>query len=618
MLENQEDLESKENQEKEVFDFNVSEQDVIDAIKACLKVSPLINPSKSLINSVYAILKGLFIENKQYAVIEAPTGSGKTIIGFVLFFCVQYLKNKSLNDIENTVARPINTHPTAYFLTSNKLLQEQINSDLDRFDFRYYIAQLKGGDNYSCLYDKTLTYKTRPCKGYSTKDKETHICYSKCYLECPYNVARLEASQSACTVLNYAYFLNVMRSEFKPFFNTRELTICDEAHLIPDIVCNIFNFEFTQYFANQFYKLLQELELNFGSTEELTKCKTVVMLLFDLFKFQIHNANSIIAYYINAQALRESWNAVDKSKYTSYEVRISDNIERLEELLQTKNDFDNLLKRPKDIYVESELIAENKELNAKVYKHVVKDLSEADMVRNNMLSKLEKAVFMSATLGDIDEYAQLMGLPENSYVGLRLPSTFNWEKSPIYNCNSGWLNYNNFQSNIDKIIMDCLKICIEYHPKEKGIIHTSTFNISKLLQDKIAMGLVPEPSRFLFYNTTDEKEKCVEFMRKSNQPLILVGPSLYEGLDLKDDLGRFNILIKVPYAQMSDYVKKKTERFPFWYNRVTKEKIVQAIGRTNRHVEDYSKVYLLDSCFQKIIFETNDVIVSRLKNKKII
>ena len=72
----------------------VTQEDIVEAIKACLKVSPLINPSNSLINTVYTVLKSMFLEDKKYVILEAPTGSGKTIIGFMTFFCVQYLQTK--------------------------------------------------------------------------------------------------------------------------------------------------------------------------------------------------------------------------------------------------------------------------------------------------------------------------------------------------------------------------------------------------------------------------------------------------------------------------------------------------------------------------------------------
>ena len=613
---------------------NVTQDDIVEAIKVCLKVSPLINPSKTLVNTVYTILKSLFIEDKKYVVLEAPTGSGKTIIGFMSFFCIQYMyikKEKNSNGLNERPENPV--EQLTYFLTSAKMLQEQIDADLDRFDFRKYIFMLKGVANYKCIFEELklkssktqfkvnivdTNYSDRPCKGLSKKDRLK--LYFDCDPICPYQVARYEASEKSCTILNYAYFLNIMRSDFNPFFGKRLITIADEAHLIPEIVCNIFNTEFNQYAVNQLNKLFQTIRMSYGESPQLNIAEGYLRDCFLVFIKPMENLDFIPNYFKAFQYFRlliESWQK-NPEIYMSELSTFGSNLERINELLQKEEDILELvLNRPLDVFFESEIVAEDKVTNSKLYKHILKDLSEANMVRKNFLDKLNKGIFMSATLGDIDEYATMMGMKPEEYVGFRLPSAFDFSKSPVNLCKSGWLNFKNFNSSIDKVIMDAIKICNEFHPNEKGIIHTSTFKIGEILKNKIDLGLVPDKSRFLFYKNAQEKEEMVERMKNSQKPYIIVGPSLYEGLDLKDDQGRFNILIKVPYGALSEYTKKKIERFPFWYKRVTVEKIVQAIGRTNRHTNDYSTVYLLDSMFDKIIWETNESIMGRIATKKI-
>ena len=38
----------------------------------------------------------------------------------------------------------------------------------------------------------------------------------------------------------------------------------------------------------------------------------------------------------------------------------------------------------------------------------------------------------------------------------------------------------------------------------------------------------------------------------STEPTVLISPSLHLGLDLKDDLSRFQIIVKVPYGNLGD------------------------------------------------------------------
>ena len=641
---------------------------IIEALRVCLKgVSPMIKPTKTLQNMVFFILKSFFIDGKKYVVANCPTGSGKTIIGFMTYFCTQYLYYKYSNPGKihgELQARPkdnvTDLDSLCYFLTSNKALQNQIDNDIKRFDFFDYLYMLKGTSNYPCikaterldkiknlaeqdprlLNNKDLTffqkvkednsnlefasYKFRPCIGYSGEKLETKFPCSK---ECPYKIARKTAAFKACTILNYAYFLNVMRTcdrEFGQYFRRRELTICDEAHLLPDIVCNMFNFEFTVFLPKRIQKYLNDIK-QYNVVYE----PTVDVLLSKCIKFfyePVNKPSDLLKYLENMSELSKMLKEVHKAALEgvsgkSYrDAGFGETINSIQEdLISISEGFDNLetliIQRPEDVYFESE--QSSKQFGINEYKHILKDLKEAELVQNNLLSKIRYGLFMSATLGDVDEYATLMGMHEDEYEGLMLPSTFDFSNSPIYMCESGYLSYNTFDRNIDKVLLDTIKVC-GYHPNEKGLIHTSTFKITQLLKEKLnnLAGQV-DTSRFLFYQNAKEKEEQIELLRNSNRPYILVGPSMYEGIDLPDDLCRFQVLVKVPYAQISGYIKKKMERYPFWYKRNCIEKVVQAIGRSNRHKNDYSTIYLMDKLFDKIIYDTTDEIEERLEFKKI-
>src|SRR5690606_33581798 len=124
-------------------------------------------------------------------------------------------------------------------------------------------------------------------------------------------------------------------------------------------------------------------------------------------------------------------------------------------------------------------------------------------------------------------------------------------------------------------------------------------------------------SRYLFYTTSDEKEKCITLLKTRKEPYVIIGPSLYEGIDLKDDQGRFNIIVKAPYSGIDNYTREKMKRYPFWYELETKEKLQQAIGRTNRHKDDWSKIYLMDSTLEKLIWKLPAYVTERIKKIKI-
>ena len=635
--------------------FTYTQADIVEALKICLKeVSPMIKPTNTLTNMVFFILKSFFIDKKRFVVAECPTGSGKTIIGFMTYFCIQYLEQKAKGLKPAARPEPKNKEPNlCYYITSNKVLQEQIDNDIRRFDFFEYLFMLKGTDNYICYEaDKKFrndpqfkqrildnnpqatfgSYNYRPCAGKTSEQIQKR--FPNCADKCPYKVARGEAAGKSCTIFNYAYFLNVMRNidDGIPshFFYRRLLTICDEAHLIPDIVCNFFNYEFNQTLLTRIRKLIEEIIQGFGYREEIGDIDIKIREGLHFFYSPVNRLSEILDYVEKLREVEEIFNKVKKiysnnsTDGLSFSAMYADRIDTLKEQISNFTERYDLLKnlfitRPEDVYFESEKIIEGGTgYGIEVYKHIVKDLKEAELVREHFLNKTKYGLFMSATLGNKDEYAKLMGMEESEYAQLFLPSTFDFSQSPIYICNSTYLNYSNFENNIDKVLMDAIKICNQ-HPNEKGVIHTATFKITNLLKQRIqATGIPDLINRFIFYSNTKEKEEMMELFKNSiGHSYIFVGPSLYEGIDLPDDKCRFQILIKVPYAQMTGYIKKKTERYPFWYKRNCIEKIVQAIGRSNRHPNDWSKVYLLDSCFDKIIYDCGETITNRLEYHKI-
>lgn len=579
----------------------VNESLIVESIKTELDKHPFIKRNKLLIESVYKILHAYFIQHKKYIICEFPTGSGKTIIGLLTFFCYRNILEKMETSADETYA---------YFLTSSKILQDQIERDINNFGLHSDMSLLKGLANYQCTkltkeLGKPVFYDKRPCRSLSGEA----LAKLDCFATCPYKVARLEASESDCAVFNYAYFLNIMRSEFNPFFSIRPLTIADECHLLPDIVCNMFNFELTPYIFNGMMSNINAFQNYFGASSDskyildridwiikgfqmvkLTKANCWDKL--SKFKADFTNIEKSLESLINNYKESPDFRDLFESTFGKYQEQLSDYSARISVILQIIKD------RPEDLFIENE-----------VAKYVVRDLSEHRTVRDNFLSKIDRGLFMSATIGNAKEFAELMGMEPNDYLIITAPSTFDFSKSPIYLCNSGKLSYAEFDKNIDKVLSDMLRICMK-HKGERGVIHTGTFNITNKIQELVVREGIEE--RFIFYDSSN-REQAIQTFINSKDDKILVGPSLYEGLDLKDDMCRFQILVKVPYTSLTKYIRAKMDRYPFWYQRNCNEKIIQAIGRSNRHTNDWSVIYLLDSLFNRVAFDLNDSITSRLK-----
>jgi Rad3-related DNA helicase len=75
---------------------------------------------------------------------------------------------------------------------------------------------------------------------------------------------------------------------------------------------------------------------------------------------------------------------------------------------------------------------------------------------------------------------------------------------------------------------------------------------------------------------------------------------MHEGLDLKGDLSRFQIICKVPYPGLGSnpQLKRRMEISDDYYSYLTALKLVQSYGRSVRSETDWAKTYILDGSFR--------------------
>jgi Rad3-related DNA helicase len=71
-----------------------------------------------------------------------------------------------------------------------------------------------------------------------------------------------------------------------------------------------------------------------------------------------------------------------------------------------------------------------------------------------------------------------------------------------------------------------------------------------------------------------------------------------EGVDLRDDLSRFQVIMKVPYPFLGDpLIKRKMDINATWYPYQTTKILCQMLGRSIRNEFDNANTYILDSGF---------------------
>lgn len=151
------------------------------------------------------------------------------------------------------------------------------------------------------------------------------------------------------------------------------------------------------------------------------------------------------------------------------------------------------------------------------------------------------------------------------------------------------LNRNNLEQMLPKLLQRVRRI-LDHHAEDKGIIHCNSYALCQEL-------LKLNDPRLLVQDSTN-RQAILELHHASERPTVLVSPSMTEGIDLHDDLGRFNVILKVPYPSLGDaWVKARFELDKEWYAWCAARDSIQASGRTTRHEQDWSVTYILDGAF---------------------
>lgn len=204
--------------------------------------------------------------------------------------------------------------------------------------------------------------------------------------------------------------------------------------------------------------------------------------------------------------------------------------------------------------------------------------------------EVQKIVLLSATIGEKD--IEALGLNRKRVLYIDCKSPIPAENRPIIPLDLISVNRGNLEQASRLIATEVEKIA-EFHADSKGVIH-ATYQMSRLLRQSLS------GDRYIFHNRENKKEKYREF-RESNEPRILVACGLYEGVDLPDDLGRWQVITKIPWQSLGNpAIKHLSELDPDWYSWETLKTTIQACGRICRHTKDYGVTYCLDKSFHKL------------------
>jgi Rad3-related DNA helicase len=490
----------------------------------------------------------------KFIIVQAPTGSGKS------FFSRTLANTTSNSDTEyKRLVEGYHAYSDDYIdvfqrfkahgmfaLTTTKALQNQYK---DLFDDSIVF---KGKSNYQCEVDGSFTAEFAPCSISSALRKK---CWSDCI--CPYYEARNEALVGRFSVLNYASFFNL-----PDHLKKREIIVCDECSELED-----------------------EIVKNYSVT---VNYKQLVYLGVEVEKLRSEEPSKVLGWlsdvHVAIQETVDSFNG--RARFEKNKLELAKQ--------QQRKDLAEAVSHTINHWNDAQYIVEKDAEKVSVTPFKIDKLSSC------LFDFAKVVVLMSATIVDKDIFAKNLGITDFKYI--EIPSTFESKKSPIF-CHGKYpLSHRTMDQNLPKIL-NLVEEIANNHKGEKGIIHTHSFAITQAVQNRL------HGKRYLYREEGTTNETIVKEHALRTDDTVLVSPSLTMGLDLKGELGKWQIIIKLPYPSLGNKrVKMLFEKDPSWYKMKMFVSLIQAAGRCTRTKEDESVTYILDGLSGKIITENKDIL----------
>lgn len=217
---------------------------------------------------------------------------------------------------------------------------------------------------------------------------------------------------------------------------------------------------------------------------------------------------------------------------------------------------------------------------------------------------MDYQLYMSATINR-DVFCKTMNLEPDKCAFIEIErSPFELKNRQVNFLNIRKLSVRSTESDYATVYAKIAEI-MRNHADQKGLILTTRkTHCDDILNAVRAYSGEKEAARLkILHNDSGEsRDKTLREHAITDKPQVLLSPSLWYGVDLKDDLSRFQIIVKTPYLSLAEQrTKIKSKKSQQWYLYASLTKLLQGLGRSIRNADDYAVTYILDSASLDLI-----------------
>lgn len=515
--------------------------------------------------------------------LDAPTGSGKSVIGIVVA--------RTLGKLDKTQNRSVIT-------TATNALARQYERD---FSVDQGVCTVFGAENYPCSLRKELTGKIvtaamcyRKSRYFHAKDSPAQEAAPRHCPECGFLKSREGKITAPIVITNYSYFMVdrlyiATMEEPAPNFSDRALYVFDEAHLFNDQFSNHNTVYFDEKRAEDG---LEDVRMMFGDDSDMEKAYTGAfdVILTNIKRQSIGPKNAgtfvktLMKFYGSMLSIMTG-QAMMSSAETEYDrfSKVADKYRRL--LCKTEDYF----KYEFDVAVtcEKDTLAIKPIFVGDTFQHLAG----------------KQNLFMSATL-DPDFLIDTLKIDRMKAAKIRSPYRFEPDDKTLrIPAKTVPLNY--IRAKDPAVLNELGRMCdkvLKLHTSDSGVVFTTSFALAREVRMRLS-----GTHEVLMHGQGTQVDEWVNRLKGATKPSVLISPSMFEGMDLAGPVSKFQIFVKAPYFSLGDKrISAIMHRMPHVYEKMAIMRLIQGMGRSTRFRGDKSVSYFMDTNLTRLFDSKNN------------
>jgi ATP-dependent DNA helicase DinG len=498
----------------------------------------------------------------KFFLLNLPVGSGKSHLA--LMISDWYRKN-------------VNKMARVDIITNSKILQDQYA------DTYASIADLKGKENYECE-----SYSCSCAQGAEFNRLNKTSCES-----CPYSFARESYMSGGISLTNF--YLYILYAIYNPkLMENRgaKVLIVDEAHEFDDVMSDFITIKITETVVRKFkfsdeYTIIKKLKSVSSISDYVDFLR---MLNGEIITTMEEMEKGMSSTPRNVKSDKRDLKISKVLKTKNTDVRVMNLITDLKQYqLKIEVFLKEYKENPNNWVLESNWNEKTKQKELSL-----EPIWAYDYLDKYVFSQYDMVFLMSGTILDKNLFCQLNGLDVAKAVYYSIASPFPLRNRPIYYMPIGKMSFKSKEDTFQRYIPYIKKLLDKYKNK-KGIIHTNSFELAKWIEDSI------KDPRLVFHDSSN-KDEVLRMHMETEEPTVIVSPSMDTGVSFDNDAARFQIIAKVPYPSLASQKNKMRQKNnPDWYSWKTVSGLIQMSGRPVRSDKDYADTIIIDGGFGDVI-----------------